>query len=62
LVESFEEPGGARGFVERWGGNADEFKLPLAELRLVEMEPVEGSVDRGERGEACDAALCGGGG
>jgi hypothetical protein len=35
--------------------------LPVAELRLVEMQPVEGSVHGGEGGEACDATLGGGG-
>ena len=30
-------------------------ELPLAELRLVEMQPVEGAMDGGEGGEACDA-------
>ena len=61
-MEAVEEPGGAGGFAEGWGGDADEFELPLAELGLVEMQPVEGSVDGGEGGEAGDAALGGGGG
>ena len=62
LLEAVEEPGCAGGFAEGWGWDADEFQLPLAELGLVEMQPAEGSVDGGERGEACDAALGGGGG
>ena len=61
-VEAVEEPGGAGGFAEGWGGDADDFELPLAELRLVEVQPVEGAMDRGEGGEAGDAALGGGGG
>ena len=47
-LEAVEEPGGAGGFAEGWGGDADELELPLAELRLVEMQPVEGAVDGGE--------------
>ena len=57
LLEAVEEPGGAGGFAEGWGGDADDVELPLAELRLVEMEPVEGAMDRGECGQARDAAL-----
>ncbi len=59
-VEAVEEPGGAGGFAEGWGGDADQLELPLAELGLVEMQPVEGAVDGGEGGEAGDAALGGG--
>ncbi len=62
VAEAVEEPGGAGGFAEGWGGDADELELPLAELGLVEMQPVEGAVDGGEGGEASDAALGGGGG
>ena len=62
MAEAVEEPGGAGGFAEGWGGDADEFELPVAELRLVEVQPVEGAVDGGEGGEAGDAALSGGGG
>ena len=36
-VEAVEEPRCAGGFAEGWGGDADEFELPLAELRLVEV-------------------------
>lgn len=61
-LEALEEPGGAGGFAEGWGGDADELKLPLAELGLMEVQPVEGAVDGGESGEAGDAALGGGGG
>ena len=61
LLEAVEEPGGAGGFAEGWGGDADDLELPLAELGLVEVQPVEGAVDGGEGGEACDAALGGGG-
>ncbi len=60
-VEAVEEPGGSGGFAEGWGGDADEVELPAAELRLVEMQPVEGAVDCGERGEAGDAMVGGGG-
>ena len=59
LLEALEEPGGACGFSEGWGGNADEFQLPLAELGLVEMQPVKGAMDSGEGCEARDAALSG---
>ena len=61
-MEAVQEPGGAGGFVECGRGDADELELPLAELGLVEVEPMEGSVDGGEAGEACDAALGEGGG
>ncbi len=62
VTEAIEEPGGAGGFAEGGGGDADEVELPLAELGLMEMQPVEGAVDGGEGGEACDAALGGDGG
>jgi hypothetical protein len=62
LLEAVEEPGGADGFAEGWRGNADEFELPLAELGLMEVQPVEGAMHGGEGGEMCDAALRGGGG
>ena len=61
MVEAVEEPGGAIGFSEGRGGDADHFELPLAELGLVEVQPVEGAMDGGEGGEAGDAALGGGG-
>ncbi len=51
LLEAVEEPGGAGLFGEGWRGDANELKLPLAELRLVEMQPVEGAMDGGEAGE-----------
>ncbi|WP_433964255.1 hypothetical protein [Tunturiibacter gelidiferens] len=51
-MKAVEEPGGAGGFAEGWGWDADELELPPAELRLVEMQPVEGAVDCGEGGEA----------
>ena len=35
--------------------------MPFAELKLMEMKPVEGTVDCGERGEAGDAVMGGGG-
>ena len=62
LLEAVEKPGGSCGFAEEWCGDADQFELPLAELRLMEMQPAEGSVHGGERGEAGDAALGGRGG
>src|SRR5271170_2283653 len=62
VAEAVEKPGGAGGFAEGWGGDADQLELPLAELRLVEVQPVEGAVDCGEGGEASDATLGGGGG
>jgi hypothetical protein len=61
LVEAVKEPGGAVVLCEGGRGDADEFKLPLTELRLVEMEPVEGAMDWGEAGEAGDSTLSGGG-
>jgi hypothetical protein len=57
LVEAFEEPGGAGLFAEGWGGDAQHLQLPLAQLRLVEMQPAEGAVQRGRGGEARDAEL-----
>ena len=64
-MEAVQDPGGAGGFAEGWGRDSDEVELPLAELGLVKMEPVEGAVNGGEGGESRDAALgrgCGGGG
>ena len=63
VVEAVEDPGGAGGFAEGWGGDADDFELPLTELGLVEVQPVEGAMDGGEGREAGDALLggCGGG-
>jgi hypothetical protein len=57
VVEAVQEPGGSGGFGEGWCGDADELELPAEELRLVEVQPVEGSVDGGEGGESGDAAL-----
>ncbi len=62
LVEALEEPVGAGGFGEGWGGDADHLELPLEELGLVEVQPVEGAMNGGESGEMGDAALGGGGG
>jgi len=56
-VEPVEEPGGAGGFAEGRSGDADEIELPLTELWLVEVKPMEGAVDGCEGGEASDAAL-----
>jgi len=61
LPETVEEPGGAGLFAEGWGRDAEKFELPLAELRLVQMQPVERAMHRGCGGEACDAELGGGG-
>jgi hypothetical protein len=57
LLEALEEPGGTGGFAEGWGRDADDLEEPLAELGLVEMQPVEGAMDGGEGGELGDAAL-----
>ncbi len=57
VAEAVEEPCGAGGFFRGGGGDADELQLPLAELGLVEMQPVEGAMNRGEGGDARDAAL-----
>jgi hypothetical protein len=62
LVEAVEEPGGAVVFGEGGRGDANELELPLAELGLMEVQPVEGAMDGGEAGEPGDSALCGGGG
>ena len=59
--EAVEEPEGAGLFAEGWGRDAEDFKMPLAELKLVEVQPVERAVDGGEGGEARDAELGGGG-
>ena len=42
-------------------GDAQHFELPATELGLVQMQPVEGAMDRRVCGEACDAELGGGG-
>jgi hypothetical protein len=62
LVEALEEPGGAGVLGKGGRGDADQFKLPEAELRLVQMQPVEGAVNGGEAGEAGDSTVSGGGG
>jgi hypothetical protein len=59
VFEAVEKPGGPGLLVERWGGDADEFKLPLTELRLVEVQPMEGAMDGGKAGQAGNAALGG---
>ena len=48
LAEAVEEPGGTGVLGEGRGWDAEEFELPLAELWLVEMQPVEGAMDGGE--------------
>jgi hypothetical protein len=50
--EAGEEPGGAGGFAYGWGGDAQDLKLPFAQLGLVEMQPLEGAMDGGIGGEA----------
>ena len=62
VAEAIQKPGGAGGLAEGGSGDADEVELPLTELGLVEVQPVEGSMDGSECGEAGDAALGGGGG
>ena len=59
VVKAIEEPGGAGGFVEGGRGDAGDFELPGEDLRLVEVEPVEGAMDGGQGGEVGDAALGG---
>jgi hypothetical protein len=59
VLEVFEEVVGAGGFVEGWGRDADQVELPLADLGLVDVQPVEGSVNGGEGGEMADALLGG---
>src|ERR1700743_3674467 len=61
-MEAVEEPVGARGFAEGRSGDADDFELPLTELRLMEVQPMECTVNRGEGCQPCDAALGSGGG
>jgi hypothetical protein len=58
--ESFEEVEGACLFAEGWGGDAEDFEVPLAKLELVQVQPVERAMDGGEGGEARDAELGGG--
>jgi hypothetical protein len=61
LIEALDEPGGSGGFSEGWSGDSDHLQLPLTELGLMEMQPVECPVNGGESGEAGDALVnCGG--
>jgi hypothetical protein len=60
LAKAMKEPGCAIVLGEGRGGDADKLKLPLAELRLMEVEPVEGAMDWSESSEAHDSALSGG--
>ena len=55
LAEAGEEPGGAGGFGERRSRDGEQLQLPAAELRLVQMEPLEGAVDAAVGGEGGDA-------
>lgn len=50
LLEAVKEPLCAVGLGEGWSGDSDEVKLPLSELRLVEVEPVEGTMDGSQAG------------
>jgi len=62
VSEAVEEPGGAGGFFEGRRGDSNHFELPLAELRLVKVQPVEGAMDGGKGCEARDTTLRVGGG
>jgi hypothetical protein len=61
LLEALEEPGGAGLLAEGWGGDAEHFEVPFAELGLLEVQPVKGAMHRWGGGEARDAELGGGG-
>ena len=60
LAETFEKPCSAGLLAKGWGRNAEKLELPLAELKLVDVQPVEGAMHRGRGGETRDAELSGG--
>ena len=55
LDEAFEQPCGALRFAERRRGDGGELHLPAADLRLVQMQPLEGGMYVALRGEFLDA-------
>ncbi len=60
-AEAVEEPGGAGLLGEGRRGDGEHLELPQAELRLVEMQPVEGAMDGNQAGKAADALVSLGG-
>ena len=59
-AEVLEEPGGSGVFAEGRRGDADDLQQPSTQLRLMQVQPVKGAMDRGEAGEAGDALMGGG--
>lgn len=57
--EAVEEPGGARGFAEGRRRNGKNLHEPAAQLRLVQMQPVERAMHSGVRGELRNAEIGG---
>jgi hypothetical protein len=58
-LESLKEPGRAGLLTEGRRRDPQQFHLPLAELELMQVQPVEGAVHRGRGGETRDAKLSG---
>ena len=52
-----EKPDGTILFVERRRRYADQFEKPATELRLVQMQPVKGTMDCGEGRKLHDALM-----
>ena len=61
-LEEGDDGVGAGALAEGRRGDGDEVEEPLAELGLVEMQPVEGAMDGGRGGEGEDASLGAGNG
>src|SRR6185312_8528157 len=59
LDEAVEEPVSPGRLPEGRRGDADHLYLPLPELRLVQMQPVKGAMDRGQLGKAGDTLMGG---
>ena len=57
LLEALDEPGRAGGLAEGRRGYAKQFELPAAHLLLLQVQPVERTMDGGGGGKPCDAKL-----
>ena len=57
LAEALEEPGRAGALAEGGRRDGEHLQQPLPQLRLVQVQPMEGAVDRGQGGEPADALV-----
>ncbi len=56
-AEPFRKPLGPRPLGKGRSGNPDHLEQPMTQLRLVEVQPVEGAVNGRERGQRQDAPM-----